>query len=77
MIYRKGDIISDGITGKIVAPSFTAWHSEMTMDEIQGAPCAPIVIIKHTDVNVDITNPVSYYKTKPYKQYRRPKIWLR
>ena len=39
-LWRVGDVVTDGQTAKVVTDP-AAWHSDMSMDEVQGAPCSP------------------------------------
>jgi len=39
MIFRFGNIITDGEIAKLVDERFSNWHSDMRIDEIDGVPC--------------------------------------
>lgn len=78
MLYKCGNIISDGKRGITVPSGFCDWHSEMEISEISGIPCDPIPYPKHKDSASAVTA-IGYYgsppklKKPPLKPYRRPK----
>lgn len=53
MIFRKGNVISDGKTGKRVPSGYNDWHSDMIMEQVPGDPCLPIILPKPQEPELD------------------------